>query len=64
MTAMFEEELRAQLTQARHDLVEAKSEGDLDGIQASQGRISGLLRLAATHGIRLEHSPEEERGEA
>jgi hypothetical protein len=61
---MFEEELRAQLAQARHDLAQARAEGDLDGVQASQGRISGLLRLAATHAIVLEHTPEEERGEA
>jgi hypothetical protein len=61
---MFEEELRVQLAQAREDLAQARADGDLDGVQASQGRISGLLRLAATHGIRLLHTPEEERGEA
>ncbi|WP_146258982.1 hypothetical protein [Streptomyces tateyamensis] len=61
---MFEEELRAQLAQARNDLAAARADGDLDGVQASQGRISGLLRLAASHGIALEHTVEEERGEA
>ncbi|WP_035847198.1 hypothetical protein [Kitasatospora azatica] len=61
---MFEDELRAQLAQARKDLAEARADGDLDGVQASQGRISGLIRLAITHGITLPHTPEEERGEA
>ncbi|TWF98778.1 hypothetical protein [Kitasatospora viridis] len=64
MTAMFEEELRAQLALARDELAKATAEGDLDGVQASEGRIAGLLRLAASHGITLPHTPSEERGES
>ncbi len=60
---MFGEELRAQLDQARESLAKAHAEGDLDGVQAYEGRIAGLLRMAAKHGIRLPHSSEEERGE-
>ncbi|MCC9308008.1 hypothetical protein LN042_13050 [Kitasatospora sp. RB6PN24] len=62
MTGMFEEELRAQLAAAREDLARATAEGDLDGVQACEGRIAGLLRLAASHGINLPHTPSEERG--
>ncbi|TQF04269.1 hypothetical protein E6W39_21115 [Kitasatospora acidiphila] len=62
MTAMFEEELRAQLAAAREDLAKAADDGDLDGVQACEGRIAGLLRLAASHGISLPHTPSEERG--
>jgi hypothetical protein len=59
---MFEEELRAQLAAARDDLAKATAEGDLDGVQANRGRIAGLLRLAADHGITLPHTPSEEHG--
>lgn len=60
---MFDEELRTQLAQARASLAEARAEGDLDGVQAYEGRIAGLLRTAAKNGIALPHTPEEERGE-
>jgi hypothetical protein len=63
VTGLFDEELRAQLAQARGDLAKARAEGDLDGVQAYEGRIAGLLRMADKHGIALAHSPEEERGE-
>ncbi|MFI9270052.1 hypothetical protein ACIGXM_04970 [Kitasatospora sp. NPDC052896] len=63
MTGMFDEELRDQLDQAREALALARADGDLDGIQAYQGRISGLLRMAAKHGIELPHTPEEESGD-
>ncbi|MEU6233089.1 hypothetical protein [Kitasatospora sp. NPDC047058] len=60
MTALFDQELREQLIQARKDLAAARAEGDADGVQAYEGRIAGLLRLAAQHGISLPHSTEEE----
>ncbi|MGW2253989.1 hypothetical protein ACWCXH_27905 [Kitasatospora sp. NPDC001660] len=60
MTAMFDQELREQLTQARRDLAAARAEGDADGVQAYEGRIAELLRLAALHGIDLPHSTDEE----
>ncbi|MBO1416413.1 hypothetical protein [Streptomyces sp. FH025] len=60
MTAMFDQELREQLAQARLDLAAARAEGDADGVQAYEGRIASLLRLAAQHGIDLPHSLDEE----
>ncbi|WP_206671024.1 hypothetical protein [Streptomyces sp. CB01881] len=60
MTAMFDQELREQLDQARKDLAAARADGDADGVQAYEGRIAGLLRLAAQHGVSLPHSAEEE----
>ncbi|MBV2154015.1 hypothetical protein [Kitasatospora sp. SUK 42] len=60
MTAMFDQELREQLAQARLDLAAARAEGDADGVQAYEGRISSLLRLATQHGIDLPHSIDEE----
>ncbi|MFI8459356.1 hypothetical protein [Kitasatospora sp. NPDC085464] len=64
MTAMFDQELREQLAQARRDLAAARAEGDADGVQAYEGRIASLLRLASQHGIHLPHSvDEEERNE-
>ncbi|MEU3572770.1 hypothetical protein AB0E96_30755 [Kitasatospora sp. NPDC036755] len=60
MTAMFDQELREQLTQARRDLAAARTEGDADGVQAYEGRVASLLRLAAQHGIDLPHSVDEE----
>ncbi|MGW1177253.1 hypothetical protein ACWD4P_26510 [Kitasatospora sp. NPDC002543] len=60
MTAMFDQELREQLTQARRDLAAARAEGDADGVQAYEGRVASLLRLAAQHGIDLPHSVDEE----
>ncbi|MGF1431380.1 hypothetical protein [Kitasatospora sp. LaBMicrA B282] len=63
MTDIFDEELREQLALAREALALAKAEGDLDGVQAYQGRIAGLLRTATKHGITVEHTEEEERGE-
>ncbi|MET8704604.1 hypothetical protein ACFVUH_36905 [Kitasatospora sp. NPDC058032] len=60
MTAMFDQELREQLTQARKELATARAEGDADGVQAYQGRIASLIRLAAQHGIALPHDAQEE----
>ncbi|MFE4976855.1 hypothetical protein ACFRAR_32725 [Kitasatospora sp. NPDC056651] len=60
MTAMFDQELREQLDQARRDLAAARAEGDADGVQAYEGRVAALLRLAAQHGIDLPHSVDEE----
>ncbi|MFD8707404.1 hypothetical protein ACFV1W_33285 [Kitasatospora sp. NPDC059648] len=60
MTAMFDQELREQLARARRDLAVARAEGDADGVQAYEGRIASLLRLAAQHGIDLPHSDDEE----
>ncbi|AUY51747.1 hypothetical protein EH183_25635 [Streptomyces sp. CB01881] len=57
---MFDQELREQLDQARKDLAAARADGDADGVQAYEGRIAGLLRLAAQHGVSLPHSAEEE----
>ncbi|WP_157849892.1 MULTISPECIES: hypothetical protein [Streptomyces] len=60
MTAMFDQELHEQLAQARRDLAAARAEGDADGVQAYEGRIASLLRLASQHGIDLPHSADEE----
>lgn len=60
MTAMFDQELREQLAQARQELAEARAAGDADGVQAYEGRIATLLRLAAQHGIDLPHGADEE----
>ncbi|MFE5585202.1 hypothetical protein [Kitasatospora sp. NPDC056531] len=60
MTAIFDQELREQLAQARRDLAEAQAQGDADGVQAYEGRIAELLRLAAQHSIDLPHSTDEE----
>ncbi|MCX4747697.1 hypothetical protein OG455_19630 [Kitasatospora sp. NBC_01287] len=64
MTGIFDEELREQLALARQALAQARADGDLDGVQAYQGRVAGLLRTAAKHGITVEHTEEEERGES
>jgi hypothetical protein len=63
VTGIFDEELREQLALAREALARARADGDLDGVQAYQGRIAGLLRMAAKHGITLEHEQDEELGE-
>ncbi|MER6366507.1 hypothetical protein [Kitasatospora sp. NPDC001527] len=60
MTAMFDQELREQLAQARKELAAARAEGDADGVQAYEGRITALIRLAAQHGIDLPHDDREE----
>ncbi|MFF7459643.1 hypothetical protein [Kitasatospora sp. NPDC008115] len=60
MTAMFDQELREQLAQARKELAAARTEGDADGVQAYEGRIASLIRLAAQHGITLPHDAQEE----
>ncbi|MFJ9522264.1 hypothetical protein ACIRPK_28920 [Kitasatospora sp. NPDC101801] len=57
---MFEEELREQLDQARRAVAEAREAGDEDGVEAYQGRVAALIRIAAHHGIALPHTPEEE----
>ncbi|MEV0536270.1 hypothetical protein [Kitasatospora sp. NPDC050463] len=59
MTAMFDQELREQLAQARKELAAARTAEDADGVQAYEGRIAGLLRLAAQHGIALPPSADE-----
>ncbi|MFG3049338.1 hypothetical protein ACGFZP_00080 [Kitasatospora sp. NPDC048239] len=64
MTAIFDQELREQLAQARKELAAARADGDADGVQAYEGRIAGLLRLAAQHGIALPHTADEARGES
>jgi hypothetical protein len=61
---VFDEELRDQLAQAREALERAKTAGDDDGVQAYAGRVAGLLRIAARHGIELSHTGEEEQGES
>ncbi|MER6396237.1 hypothetical protein ABT263_09260 [Kitasatospora sp. NPDC001603] len=62
MTAMFDQELREQLARAREELAAARTDQDADGVQAYEGRIAGLLRLAAQHGITLAHTADEAQG--
>ncbi|MEU1423906.1 MULTISPECIES: hypothetical protein [unclassified Kitasatospora] len=62
MTAMFDQELREQLARAREELAAARTDQDADGVQAYEGRIAGLLRLAAQHGITLPHTADEAQG--
>lgn len=57
---MFEQELRDQLAQARLALAAAREAGDEDAADAHRGRITGLIRIAAHHGIDLPHAPEED----
>ncbi|WP_457028294.1 hypothetical protein [Kitasatospora sp. P5_F3] len=64
MSEMFDQELREQLAQARQELARARAAGDEDGAQAYAGRVAGLLRLAAHHGIQLAHEAAEEEGES
>ncbi|WP_406198640.1 hypothetical protein OH807_14890 [Kitasatospora sp. NBC_01560] len=64
MTAMFDQELREQLARAREELAAARADGDADGVQAYEGRIAGLLRLAAQHGIVLAAGDEGDLSEA
>ncbi|MER7668194.1 hypothetical protein ABTY61_06975 [Kitasatospora sp. NPDC096128] len=64
MTVVFDEELREQLAHARQALREARDSGDADGAQAYAGRVAGLLRIAAGHGIDLPHTAAEEQGES
>jgi hypothetical protein len=65
VTAVFDEELREQLAQARRALNQARERGDDDGAQAYAGRVAGLLRIAADHGIDVPHTAEEaEQGES
>ncbi|WP_371495516.1 hypothetical protein OG871_08330 [Kitasatospora sp. NBC_00374] len=61
MTEEFGEELREQLASARRALEQARADGDEDGVEAYQGRITGLLRIAARHGIDLPHTAGEEQ---
>jgi hypothetical protein len=56
----FDQELRRQIDEARRQLAEARAAGDDDGVQAYTGRVAGLLRLAAVHGIQVPHGVEEE----
>ncbi|KRB68063.1 hypothetical protein ASE03_29365 [Kitasatospora sp. Root187] len=64
MSEMFGQELHAQLDQAREELALARAAGDEDGMQAYAGRVAGLLRLAAHHGVQLPHETQEEDGES
>ncbi|WP_457033896.1 hypothetical protein [Kitasatospora sp. P5_F3] len=57
---MFEQELREQLAQARLALAAAREAGDDDGVEAYEGRITSLIRIAGHHGIDLPHTPEED----
>ena len=63
MADVFAEELRDQLAQARRELASARAAQDEDGVEAYRGRITGLLHIAARHGIDLPHTAEEEEGE-
>lgn len=60
MTDVFDQELREQLAQARLELAAARAAADEDGVEAYRGRITGLLHIAARHGIELPHTIEEE----
>ncbi|MFJ6619589.1 hypothetical protein ACIQOW_18665 [Kitasatospora sp. NPDC091335] len=60
MSDVFDEELRAQLAEARQMRARARESGDEDGAQAYGGRITQLLRIAAHHGIVLESGADEE----
>ncbi|MDH6126865.1 hypothetical protein [Kitasatospora sp. GP82] len=64
MTEVFGAELREQLAEARRALRQAEDLGDDDGVQAYAGRVAGLLRIAAGHGVELAHTAEEEEGES
>jgi hypothetical protein len=57
---VFDAELRIQLTEARKALATAVEAGDEYGAQACRGRVAGLLRIAAQHGMAVPCSPEEE----
>ncbi|AUY47756.1 hypothetical protein [Streptomyces sp. CB01881] len=60
MSDVFDEELRAQLAEARVLRARAREAGDEDGVQAYGGRITQLLRIAAHHGIVLDRAADEE----
>lgn len=64
MTEVFDEELREQLTRARQARRAAEAADDDAGVQAYAGRVAGLLRIAARHGIELPHCAEEHEGES
>ncbi|MFE3113892.1 hypothetical protein [Kitasatospora indigofera] len=64
MSGIFDQELREQLDGARAELARAEAQGDADGVQAYRGRVAGLLRVAARHGVALVHEAEEEEGES
>ncbi|MDH6579463.1 hypothetical protein [Kitasatospora sp. MAP5-34] len=63
MADVFGQELRDQLAQARVELAAARAAQDEDGVEAYRGRITGLLRIAARHGVDLPHTAEEEAGD-
>ncbi|MEV4614682.1 hypothetical protein AB0K43_19090 [Kitasatospora sp. NPDC049258] len=60
MAEEFGQELREQLASARRALEQARADGDEDGVEAYRGRITGLLRIAAQHGIDLPRSAQED----
>ncbi|MFD5467918.1 hypothetical protein ACFWIQ_34665 [Kitasatospora sp. NPDC127059] len=51
MAEVFEQELREQLALARQALLGAQTDGDDEGAVAYEGRLSGLLAIAALSGI-------------
>ncbi|MEU8928025.1 hypothetical protein AB0D10_45215 [Kitasatospora sp. NPDC048545] len=59
MSDVFDEELREQLAEARRLRASAREADDEDGTQAYAGRITQLLRIAAHHGITVEHTMDE-----
>ncbi|MFE4512786.1 hypothetical protein ACFRMQ_01135 [Kitasatospora sp. NPDC056783] len=59
MSDVFDQELREQLAEARRQRAGARAAGDEDGAQAYAGRVAQLLRIAAHHGIEVEHTAEE-----
>ncbi|MFF2144915.1 hypothetical protein [Kitasatospora sp. NPDC058190] len=60
MSDVFGLELREQLAEARRQQAGARAAGDEDGAQAYAGRIAQLLRIAAHHGIEVEHTAGEQ----
>ncbi|MBO1419781.1 hypothetical protein [Streptomyces sp. FH025] len=51
MAEAFEQELREQLATARRALSDARAASDDEGVVAYEGRVCGLLAIAALHGI-------------
>ncbi|MFI5530236.1 hypothetical protein ACIA8O_16985 [Kitasatospora sp. NPDC051853] len=60
MSDVFDQELRDQLAEARRELALARTAGDDDGVQAYQGRVRQLLRIAGQYGIALAPATDEE----
>ncbi|MBP2703157.1 hypothetical protein JOL79_04995 [Microbispora sp. RL4-1S] len=47
----FTAELRARVSEARRELRRAREDGDEYDVQLYSGRLDGLERLAAEHGL-------------